>query len=467
MDENKNPIKMRLTEQLPSHTPDPGLWQLISAKLDVVDAEADYQEKLQQLPTHTPDQGTWGIIYSRLNRIAYYKTAARVALTAAAGLLLFFTVSQIFDSSQNKPFIDGIAIKQESKTLPSELKNTPAVTTPTSETQPSNNRIVSAPTDNNTVVYSTATQEVMPAADIIPATIPADDETALNTEAYSPAENAPDSETQSTPIPVVSPMVKDILNVDIDPKITFAQKEQNNSTLNPPSKYYTPTEPVQANKDKHFGLAMNYLPENIYNGTSNSLFHNVDFTASYKKEKVRFNTSLGMAYNEEQLEFDMNYNINTPVTAPGDDGRMDTVGYNVSTVEAQYQGTEKHQYFIYNLGFGRRLFSVGKFSTWINAGAGFGVKLNDPDLIASTEKSIKNQPNAQITNTYENASKPVYTDVNVNFVTGIDFNYKLFNRVSITFTPTSRWYFKPVLTINNQATDELTLGFKTGMKFDF
>ena len=114
---------------------------------------------------------------------------------------------------------------------------------------------------------------------------------------------------------------------------------------------------------------------------------------------------------------------------------------------------------------GRRLFSKGKFSTWINAGAGFGVRLNNPDLVSTTENSIKNQYNASITSV--SSSKPVYNDVNVNFVTGIDFNYEVLNRLSIYFTPTSRWYFKPVLSINNQPTDELTLGFKTGVKFDF
>ena len=46
----------------------------------------------------------------------------------------------------------------------------------------------------------------------------------------------------------------------------------------------------------------------------------------------------------------------------------------------------------------------------------------------------------------------------------IGFNYPW---LSFTFTPTSRWYLKPVLSLNNEATDNLTLGFKTGIKFDF
>jgi hypothetical protein len=210
---------------------------------------------------------------------------------------------------------------------------------------------------------------------------------------------------------------------------------------------------------------MGYLPENINNGTDNSVFYNVDLTAMYNKEKVRFNTSIGMAYNQEELEISMNYDVKSPVTAMGPGGKIDTISYNTASLESEYVGSEKHQYFTYNLGLGRRLFSKGKFSTWINAGAGFGVRLNNPDLVSTTENSIKNQYNASITSV--SSSKPVYNDVNVNFVTGIDFNYEVLNRLSIYFTPTSRWYFKPVLSINNQPTDELTLGFKTGVKFDF
>jgi len=243
------------------------------------------------------------------------------------------------------------------------------------------------------------------------------------------------------------------------------RKQPDNAAITPPVKYYTPKDPQDSKSNNNFALGMYYLPENIDNGDGTSLFHNVNVTASYNKEKVRYNTSLGMAYNEEQLVFDMNYNINTPVMGTGADGQLDTLGYRVDKMESQYEGTEKHQYFTYNLGLGRKLFSAGKFSTWISAGAGFGIRLNDPDIISSTENSIKGQYNAQITSVQ--TSKPEYNDVYVNFATGIDLNYRLLKRLSFTFTPTSLWYFKPVLTKDNQPTDELTLGFKTGMKFDF
>jgi hypothetical protein len=276
-------------------------------------------------------------------------------------------------------------------------------------------------------------------------------------------ENLPDR-VSDLPLAEYFPLQETVKN-EKQPNVTVTQMEQAENPASSTLKYYTPKEPVAGGNKNHFAVAMNYLPENVNNGTDNSIFHNVDLTASYNKEKVRFNTSVGMAYNEEQLEFDMNYDVKTPVTAIGPGGHLDTLRFEVANVDSQYQGTEKHQYFTYNLGFGRRLFSFGKFSSWINAGAGFGIQVNNPDLIASTQNSIKGQYNAQIISV--KSDKPVYNDVNVNFVTGIDFNYSILNKLSITFAPTSRWYFKPMLTKDNQPTDELTLGFRTGLKLDF
>jgi hypothetical protein len=296
---------------------------------------------------------------------------------------------------------------------------------------------------------------------------PTDSDIAFKTETPVPVENSPETLAETILIPDGSlslPLAAETPAIVTETVAPASGKQLLQPSAPPPVKYYTPKDP-KTGASNHVALGMDYLPENIYNGTNNSLFHNLDLTASYNKEKVRFNTSVGMAYNEEQLNFDMNYDVNSPVTAIGPGGQMDTLGYNVSTVESQYQGTEKHQYFTYNLGIGRRLFSTGKFSTWLNAGTGIGFRLNDPDLITSTEKSIKVQYNATITSVA--TPHPVYNDVYVNFVTAIDFNYRILNKLSFTFTPTSRWYFKPVLTKNNQATDEMTVGFRTGLKFDF
>ncbi len=463
-------MKKRLSEQLPVHTPDPGTWQRLSAQLDALAAETAYHEKLDQLPLHSPNQGTWNSIHRRLSRIHYIKTASRIALAAAAGLLLFFSISRFTDHSLKAPPIPGIAQQQQAVHQPVDL--TPALRpsgiTPT-RSAASQKAVKRRPAFNSASV---------PSSNVV-ASQPSISELA---SAEEPVGIFPDHEItreNENAVPVLgatalTPQITIPLALTTIPAKTLGRKtgvqaawaeNRSGSSVPPTVKYYTPKETKPGSNTSHFALAMNYLPENINNGTTNSLFHNVDVTASYNKEKVRFNTSLGLAYNEEQLNFNMNYNIKSPVTAVGPGGHLDTLGYNLATMESQYQGTEKHEYFTYNLGIGRRLFSLGKFSTWINAGAGFGIRMNNPDLISSTEKSIKGQYNALINSIV--TSNPVYNNVNVNFVTGIDFNYKILNRISITFTPTSRWYFKPVLLKDNQATDELTLGFKSGIKVDF
>ena len=116
MDEPKKPSVNRLSEQLPLHAPDKGSWQRIASRLDLIDAETDFREKLANLPVHSPDSSTWNTILTHLNRAAYLKTGVRIALSAAAGLLLFIAVSRIIDTDQNKTPAPALAIQKQSDT---------------------------------------------------------------------------------------------------------------------------------------------------------------------------------------------------------------------------------------------------------------------------------------------------------------------------------------------------------------
>jgi len=462
MEKQTHPNNSRLNTQLPTHSPDPGTWQRIVSRLDTMESEGTYFEKLEQLPTHKPDEGTWAAILVRLNRAAYLKTGIRVALAAAAGLLLFFTVSQFVDYKQNT-MIPHPGISQMKNSLPENsdqatIQNPPAgnMAQSTSES-PRRNR------DESVITNKTSeNREYNPVI------------LQVNTSAQEmSAENKRTDFIEIFPLemlihyPLNHSEAKRLLslrNRDLQPALASLPAKTESKPA-PEKKYYTPKEAKPGAARNNFALAMDYLPENVNNGTDNSLFHNVDLTASYNKEKVRFNTSVGMAYNTEQLEFDVNYDQMRPVMSIGPNGHTDTIMYEITNVDSEFQGTDNHKYFTYNLGMGRKLFTIGRFSTWLNAGAGFAVKLNNPNLAESTEKTLKVKYNADVNSI--SISQPTYNDMNINFVTGIDFNCRVFNHLSLTFTPTSRWYFKPVLTKDNKPTDELTLGFKTGMKFDF
>jgi hypothetical protein len=466
---NENPNKKRLSEQLPSHSANPGSWQRLSAKLDAMDADAAYYKNLEQLPTHTPDEGSWNIIYNRLNRIAFAKAATRLSLTAAAGLLLFFTVSRISDNRQQSTAGAGMAMQEQPAHLP-------AVTNSSEPQKPGALQVANVPTPgkNTTLRYpvipilahTTALPEPTSAARL-KRIENSNNGTAILTVLPSKSANIPESFSQNPVIPGITfPFNPGQTN---NPQTGSTALVAGNSTLAPspvlsfPAS--TPKELIPVGKTSHFALAMEYAPENIANGTGTSLFHNVDLAASYTKNKLRVNTSMGMAYNQDQLTFDMNYDIQSAITGFGPGGKLDTIGYQLDKMESQYQGTEKHQYLTYNIGIGGKLFSLGKFSSWVNVGTGFGFSINNPDLISATANSIKAQYNA--VNASVRSSEPVYNNVYMNLTTGIDFNYKILSRLSVSLTPLSRWYFKPVLTQNNEATDDITFGFSTGIKYDF
>ena len=465
MEGHPTTIKKRLSDQLPVHTPDQGLWQRISSGLDSLDADKALEAKLGQLPVHTPNEGTWEIIYTRLNRIAYFKTIGKISVAAAACLLLYFGVLRHFvhntQTLENTPLVTLGQNDSSSDRIKSPVATFIHPIREVAQKQ-EKSAIQAAASTNSTQ----ATSELLPEDNITANIVNIETEIRQGTSPISSIESQKISNVRSTFHSIQSYSEVHLMAAGNNFKHSFASADvQKSQKASKPLKYYTPEEKKPGQSKNNFALAMNYFPESIYDGTENTLFRNFDITALYNKENVRFNTSLGMAYTEVDMQFDMNYNINIPITAHGTGGQLDTLGFAVSEVQSQYHGSETHRYFIYNLGIGRRIFSVGKFSTWFNAGAGFGIRLNNPDLVSATEKSIKGQYNAVFTSV--NSSKPVYNDYNINFITGIDFNYKIINRISISFTPTSRWFFKSIMTKDNQPTDELTLGFKTGMKFDF
>lgn len=464
---NENPNKKKLSEQLPSHSVNPGSWQRLSAKLDAMDAETAYYKNLEQLPMHAPDEGSWNIIYNRLNRIAFAKAAKRFSLTAAAGLLLFFSVSRISDNRQPARIASGISPQEQAI----KLTTLPALPDPS---KPAASQQYQSPISdrNKTVIHPANPAEVF--ATVIQETTAVENakEQVKSGNEIALAHDPTVTEKKITEYLIKSPVTSEVsfpvdatLNTPPETKSILFEKEQNSPVASSPLLYTDPNEPAAVSKISHFSVAMEYLPENIANGTGTSLFHNVDLAASYTKNKLRVNTSLGMAYNQDQVVFDMNYDIQSAITAYGPGGKLDTLGYSLDKIESQYQGTEKHQYFTYNLGIGGRLFSFGKFSSWVNVGTGFGFSLNNPDLISATANSIKAQYNTL--NASVNTSEPAYSDMYINLTTGINFNYRILNKLSLSVTPLSRWYFKPVLTQNNKATDDVTFGFSTGIKYDF
>lgn len=444
---------------LPKHSADQDFWFRIENSLQEIDADNAMHEKLHGLPMHAPDGLLWQKIEYKMGQAILMRRILKFTSAIAAVLMLFFGISQLFTPTNNTNSTIQTAklITPSQKTVASIIK--PVLTA-------KNNKNV-----NVVKKIKTLNQLAAAKSTSIP-DLPVDDFVKENNIISTPELLVEISQTQlqmpneiiSTPAPEATVTQSNplfITNIILQPE-TAVEKSKSSDKA---KKYFTPDDQKVIHPFNNLAIAMNYQPESVYNGAQNSLFHNVDLTASYNKEKVRFTTSFGMAYNEEQFELAVNYDQYRPVTVPGPNGTTDTISYTITNYDSELTGTEKHEYLTYGLGFARKLFAVGKFSTWINAGAGFAVKLNTTDLKKSTTEELEKKYNAEVNNISIN--QPIYNPWNVNFVTGIDFNYRLLDKLSFTFTPVSRWYFKPLLVQNNQATDELTLGFRTGVKFDF
>lgn len=438
MKENKH-----LSERLPVHSPDDSLWSSISAGLDALENEKAYRERLAGLPTHRPDDALWSAILGRMRRPVYIRMVAYSVLAVAASLLLLVTV-----------------LRQPE--VPADLRHeqqTAVATNPKpSNTRPGQSAGIRTivPVPEKRIAQSGKVRSRQQEEELISATI-----TDIPASAGS---------VLATNIPVITPAIART-NIPVNLKNRFTRKVPKNRN---PAPLYALVPAVLPNSDPYeqetkgfrkVTLAANYLPESLENGSGSSMFHNFGLMASLGNEKTRIQSSIGMAYNSEHRVYDVDYTQFIPITVPIPGTGKDSTAIMEASGASQLEGTERHQYFTYDLGMGKRLFSVGKMTTWLNTGAGLAVKLDDASLKETTIKTINQHNNSQVNRI--DLEIPDYNGLNINLMAGLDFNYRIMDRLSLSFAPTSRYYIRPVLEKNGASTDSFSFGFRSGMKFEF
>ncbi|NVO20902.1 MAG: hypothetical protein HXX13_14475 [Bacteroidetes bacterium] len=459
MEDYRNIPGHRLSDRLPVHSPDDSLWSGISGSLDNLEATQNYESRLQDLPIHNPETNTWSKILYRMRFARVVRIGSYSVMSLAAAILLLFSIFRLpgFFNSNNKDF--GSRQTSELRHYPNtgkQLQNNVSALQMNpgqpagkkvlnkgsfSAVKPSVNRI-----DNKSQVAGIEEQDNS-LAEVAIVNI-----RLLDIKLLIPR--------QILEIPwknlVLMPEYQAPLFANID-----------NTVKGKEPKYYTP-DPYQPNKSRssNFQVAANYLPVTLDNGSGSSMFHNVGLMASLGNDKTRIQSTIGMAYNSEHRTYDVGYTQSIPITVPkpGNPSSDSTIiMYAPGT--SKLEGTEKHQYFTYDLGVGKKLFSLGKMTTWINTGAGFALKLDNASLKDETINAIKNHNNSVVNNI--DLTIPDYNKVNINIMAGIDFNYAIFNKLTISFAPTSRFYLKPVLEQNGSSTDSFSLGFRSGLMFKF
>ncbi len=454
MIKKRNILGNRLSENLPVHKPDQGLWDRISTELDAVQAREIYEEKLANLPVHKAGEASWAAILSRLQRSGMLRKTAYTLLAAAASLLLLFS---IFRNPELKHVINNKAASS-----PATIK--PAIPAESAA-------IAIIPGGSHSSVAS-----LMPSSEISPTA-----QAIENPEKYREDQQANGSKENDPPLaylPLQNTPRRDLnlLKARTDFRPSPARIRDHSVPgspsyarvirLQPVPKTYSP-EPYNPNQKTGTGftLAANYLPESFNNGNGTSLFHNFGLQASLGNDKIRIQSGIGMAYTSEHRVYDVNYTQFIPITGTKPGTNIDTTEIKAFDRASELEGTERHQYLTYDLGVGKKLFSIGKMTTWVNTGAGLAVKLDHTSLRETTIKTITTNTNSTV-NTID-LQIPTYNGVNINIMAGLDFSYQLMSHLNISFAPTSRIYVKPVLETNGASTDSFTLGFRSGIRYDF
>jgi hypothetical protein len=434
-----------LSDRLPVHQPDDRLWNGISSSLGELEAREQYEKRLATLPVHSPDQNSWAMLLRRMQRAKAYRIAGYSMMAAASLLILLMVFYQPEQGIRENTQVQAQLTDKSQGQKSGITDKSAAITTANQVPVKGSGQTASAGSSDN---YYTANQDQNP--EIIPSV-----STLINESAILLARLSGRTELPLSGRNRYLPLYRKL------------EQNQRSFTAYQPAdiqRNYEPVE-VEPRKDRNFTLAANYLPESLENGNGTSMFHNFGLMASMGNENTRILSSVGLAYNAEHREYDVNYTQFIPITVPNPGNPADSTAIMEATGATELQGTERHQYLTYDLGLGKKLFSVGKMTTWVNTGAGIAFRLDDASLKEATIKTINQHNNSQVNNI--NLDIPDYNGININLIASLDFNYRIMNRLSISFAPTSRFYLKPVLLKDGNSTDSFSLGFRSGMKFDF
>jgi hypothetical protein len=444
-----------LSNRLPVHHADERLWDAISSELDQLEAQEKLATKLKDLPVHKPGTDLWPAILRQMRKTVFLRITQYTTIAAAASLLVLLLFYRDIVDNRHTP--DKLTTRKAVSKV-DQFTGNKIIDQGTNIADQGKYTQIPGKRFSSISMHNTGTQVQM---------------TPLN----SPIEESPGMQLTDAGSREriehfkhleIRQLRSDFARAVLQPRgLKPVNAIASIPAIQPDKKYYTPDPYVQERQknSSHFALAANYLPESLDNGNGTSMFHNVGLTASIGSDKSRLQSSLGMAYNAEHRVYDVQYTQLITITNPHPaGGGADSTIQITSNRESILEGTERHQYLTYDLGWSRKIFTIGKMTTWVNTGAGVAFRLDNASLKESTIKTL-NSYDSEVNSM--GLEIPDYNSVNINLMTGFDFNYRILDRLSFSFAPLTRIYLKPVLEKNGSSTDSFSMGFRSGVKLDF
>jgi len=439
MNHNNNILRNKAYDKLPVHRPDNDLWEQISARLNKGTAD-NYREVLSEMPVHTAPSGIWENIERQLAKRRYRLALVWLGIATAASVAVFGILNFPFNPSRQPGNTGSPTLSQNKTGIHSDEVS--ASTVPATHAEQSS--ITVAANNNNRVSgnHSSGISQDIKTLNffkLVRLTLPERDRAELSLISYKPQLIVIHSPERSNVRTYPDPLMLPSFGSNYDPKAIQPERQA-----------------------PRISLSLAYLPESIDNGYNPTVFHNVDLAASIDMKNMRFRSSMGMAYNSEHYDYTVKATHNTdnfhsnPVT--------DSSLYAVGETLSNFEGVERHGFLSWDIGAGHKIFTTRKLTTWINAGAGLAIRINSANLRDETVETMLNSYNSTVNSI--DIDDPLYNRMNMSLVSGIEFDYRLLKRLSLTVQPQVRYYLHPIFKDSETSPDSYSLGFRTGMKFD-
>lgn len=439
MNHNNNILRNKAYDKLPVHRPNDDMWEQICTRLDK-GAANNYHKVLSEMPVHKAPSGIWKNIELQLAKRRYRLALVWLGIATAASLAVFAILNFPFNPARQPGYTGSPELSQNKIGIHS---NEVAVSTvPATHVEQSS--IAVAANKNNRVSgnpSSGISQDIkaLDSFQLVRLTLPERYPAELALISYKPQLVVINSPHRSNVSTYLDPLTLPSFGSNYDPKDIQPERQA-----------------------ARISLSLAYLPESIDNGYNPTVFHNVDLAASIDMKNMRFRSSMGMAYNSEHYDYTVKATRNTDNyhSNPVADSSLYAVGEMLSN----FEGVERHGFVSWDIGAGHKLFTTRKLTTWINAGAGLAVRINNANLRDETIETMLNSYNSTVNSI--DIDDPLYNRMNMSLVSGIEFDYRLLKRLSLTVQPQVRYYLHPIFKDSETSPDSYSLGFRTGMKFD-
>jgi hypothetical protein len=437
--------------KLPLRSPSEDSWEMIEASMDNDLASERFQQQLSSLPLHHAPRYLWNRLEQQLTQRKIVRIRFIIASVAATLLLALLFRGLFIPEGKHTNIPREPATAKTEKIIPLEINI--------------RNDLPKHSVQQNKISVLQSIQDIPSISSITENAIVAEvistkrEFTYISQLKMLPANSG--IVVSSPQLPVIPATIITSSLIETDTLSAWLLARNTEKTVPPPL-------PKKAYQPKGFSLGIDYLNEPVSNpDQGTSVYHSFGLMAQYQVPTIEFRSGIGISYYAIPADLSAQYRSlsnsyfgHDTLINNGDTITMTGIVNDIGGINIY--GREQSRFLNYSLGAGKRIYSRDRLSAIVQVGAGFSLLLSHSNnLQGNTYEALKSQANTYFNNIESNI--PEINKSHFNLLTGLDFNYKLLKKLSISLEPTIKYYFDPIYKGRNSKA--FSAGVRTGLLF--